>query len=356
MGCGAATASKSAAVAPDKKVEKLQRGGIKLLEFKVKGSKPGREFSAEISLLGGGVSAAAQFAKKEHLPIDWQHYSVYAAKVVFEYHNDQGQGSDIHIDPAMGVRLLGEDVLPNAELLGCGWAPDNPRWQSLREGGNMAWKGRYEMSTPVAMETCSQRQLLEFKVKGSSPGRQFSAYLVLQDGVGRRIGEFTLLKKVALPLEMQTFSFEVEQVAFMYHNDQGEGFDIRIDPAMGVRLLGEDVLPSAALLGCGWAPDNPRWQRLREGGNMAWKGTYEMRPASSEMQGGSAPVPDDVARNFLKALDEEYVQGAGAKVGEFFEREGHEETLLPFEESVRAAEGKRAAIEAIAQSWGFECP
>ena len=39
-------------------------GGIKLLEFKVKGSKPGRQFSAEISLLGGGVSVAAQFASK----------------------------------------------------------------------------------------------------------------------------------------------------------------------------------------------------------------------------------------------------------------------------------------------------
>ena len=78
--------------------------------------------------------------------------------------------------------------------------------------------------------------------------------------MGRRIGEFTLLNQVALPLEMETLAFEVEQVAFMYHNDEGEGFDIRTDPAMGVRLLGEDVLPTAALLGCGWAPDNPRWQ------------------------------------------------------------------------------------------------
>ncbi|CAE7412882.1 panB [Symbiodinium natans] len=197
---------------------------------------------------------------------------------------------------------------------------------------------------------------LEFKVRGSSPGRLFSAYLVLQDGMGRRIGEFTLLNQVALPLEMETFAFEVEQVAFTYHNDQGEGFDIRVDPAMGVRLLGEDILPSASLLGCGWGPDNTRWQRLREGGNMAWKGRYEMRPASKELQRGAAPVPDNVARSFLKALDEEYVQGAGAKVGEFFECEGHEETLLPFEEKVRAAEGKRATIQAIAQSWGFECP
>ena len=105
------------------------------------------------------MSVAAQFATKEHLPTDWQHYSVYAAKVVFEYHNDQGEGSDIRVDPAMGVRLLGEDILPSAALLGCGWAPDNTIWQRLREGGNMAWKGRYEMSTPGVMETCSQRQL-----------------------------------------------------------------------------------------------------------------------------------------------------------------------------------------------------
>ena len=104
--------------------------------------------------------------------------------------------------------------------------------------------------------------------------------------MGRRIGEFTLLNQVALPLEMETFAFEVEQVAFTYHNDQGEGFDIRVDPAMGVRLLGEDILPSASLLGCGWGPDNTRWQRLREGGNMAWKGRYEMRPASKELQRG----------------------------------------------------------------------
>eukprot|EP00439_Symbiodinium_sp_Y106_P020473 s4887_g2.t1 len=285
MGC-AASASKSAAVAPDNKDEKLQRGGVKLLEFKVKGSKPGREFSAEISLLGGGVSVAAQFAKKEHLPIDWQHYSVYAAKVIFEYHNDEGEGSDIRIDPAMGVRLLGEDILPSAALLGCDWAPDNPRWQSLREAGNMAWKGRYEMSTPVAMETCSQRQLLEFKV--------------------------------ALPLEMETLAFEVEQVKMSCQLQ-------RFSDVVG--------LPTT--------PD----------------GRYVMRPAPSEVQGGSAPVPDNVARNFLKALDEEYVQGAGAKVGEIFEREGHEETLLPFEETVRAAsEGKRAAIEAIARSWGLEQP
>ncbi|CAE7243681.1 unnamed protein product [Symbiodinium sp. CCMP2592] len=33
-----------------------------------------------------------------------------------------------------------------------------------------------------------------------------------------------------------------------------------------------------------------------------------------------------------------------------------QDTLLHFEEKVRAAEGKLAAIEAIAQSFGFECP
>ncbi|CAE7310294.1 Parp12 [Symbiodinium natans] len=260
----------------------LQRGGIKIMEFKVKGSKPGRQFSAEISLLGGGVSVAARFAKQEHLPTDWEHYSVYAASVVFEYHNDQGPEFNIHLDPTVGVRLLGEDVLPNAVLLGSDWAPDNDRWKWLREHGNLHWQGKYAMSTPVPLEKGSQRRLLEFRVRGSSPGRLFSAYLELQDPMGRRMGELTLLSRIALPLEMTTYSFDVEQVALTYHNDQGPEFNIHLDPTVGVRLLGEDVLPSAVLLGSGWAPDNPRWKWLREHGNLHWRGKYEMRPASSE--------------------------------------------------------------------------
>ena len=260
------------------------------MEFKVKGSKPGRQFSAEISLLGGAgggdASVVAAFAKQEHLPTDWKHYSVYAASVVFEYHNDQGPEFNIHLDPTVGVRLLGEDVLPNAVLLGSHWAPDNDRWKWLREHGNLHWQGKYAMSTPAPLEKGSQRRLLEFRVKGSSPGRRFSAYLEFQDPMGRRMGELTLLSRIALPREMTTYSFDVEQVALTYHNDQGPEFNIHLDPTMGVRLLGEDVLPSAVLLGSGWAPDNPRWQTLREHGNLHWQGKYEMRPGSGELQRG----------------------------------------------------------------------
>jgi len=70
----------------------------------------------------------------------------------------------------------------------------------------------------------------------------------------------------------------------------------------------------------------------------------------------SAPVPDNVAKNFLKALDEEYVQSKGAKVGDFFDSEGYQDPLSPFEEKVRGAENKKEAIEAIAKEWGVECP
>ena len=89
------------------------------MEFKVKGSKPGRQFSAEVSVHGGGASVGTRFAKEVRLPTDWKHYSVYAAQVVFEYHNDQGTDFNIRLDPAMGVRLLGEDVLPNAAMPAC---------------------------------------------------------------------------------------------------------------------------------------------------------------------------------------------------------------------------------------------
>ena len=100
--------------------------------------------------------------------------------------------------------------------------------------------------------------------------------------MGRKVGDLTLLRHIALPLDMETYSFDVEQIAFTYHNDQGRDFNVHLDPTMGVRLLGENVLPSAVLLGCGWAPDNNRWKWLREGGSMLWQGKYEMRPASSD--------------------------------------------------------------------------
>ena len=262
-------------------------GGIKLMEFKVKGSKPGRQFSAEISVLGGGASAAvsvaAQFAKQEHLPTDWKHYSVYAASVVFEYHNDQGPEFNIHLDPTVGVRLFGEDVLPGAVLLGSDWAPDNHGWKLLREHGNLHWQGKYAMSTPMPLEKGSHFRLLEFRVRGSSPGRRFSVYLEFQDPKGRRMGELTLLSQIALPLEMAYYSFDVEKLALTYHNDEGVEFNIYLDPAMGVRLLGEDVLPSAVIRR-DWAPDNHRWKLIREHGELCWKGTYEMRPVKRVLE------------------------------------------------------------------------
>ena len=51
----------------------------------------------------------------------------------------------------------------------------------------------------------------------------------------------------------------------------------------------------------------------------------------------SAPVPEQVARNFLKALQAQYVQGTQNAVGDFFSSEGHEETLTKFEDEVRGA-------------------
>ena len=110
------------------------------------------------------MSLAAQIAQKEHLPGAWQRYCLYASQVVLEYHNDEGPDHDIHLDSAMGVRVLGENVLPNADLLGSGCAPDNPRWRWLRQSGNLHWRGKY-----VKTRT-SSRRLLEFRVMGSTLG------------------------------------------------------------------------------------------------------------------------------------------------------------------------------------------
>ena len=51
----------------------------------------------------------------------------------------------------------------------------------------------------------------------------------------------------------------------------------------------------------------------------------------------SAPVPEQVARNFLKALQAQHVQGTQNAVGDFFSSEGHKETLTKFEDEVRGA-------------------
>ena len=255
-------------------------GGTKLLEFQARGSSTGREFSAEISVRGDGVSVAAQIASQEHLPCEWRKYCVYAAKVVFEYHNDEGPEHNVHLDAATGVRLLGENVLPNAVLLGSGWDAENHRWKLLREHGKLSWRGTYEMPLPELRELALSKRLLEFSARGSTPGRRFSANLVFHDDSGQDICDLPLLNDIILPLETTAYCFDVEDVALTYHNDQGCGHDIYVDTAMGVRLLGEDVLRSAVLLDSGWDPDNPRWKSLREGGNLAWQGRYEMRPSA----------------------------------------------------------------------------
>ena len=105
MGCAAA---ESRVAAPLSKDDKSQRGGIKLLEFKVKSSTPGRQFSAEISALGGDLSLATRFANQVYLPT-----------VSFQARSFLG---------AVGLR-----------------APDNDRWKWLREAGSLHWQGKCEM-------------------------------------------------------------------------------------------------------------------------------------------------------------------------------------------------------------------
>ena len=52
--------------------------------------------------------------------------------------------------------------------------------------------------------------------------------------MGRKVGDLTLLRHIALPLDMETYSFDVEQIAFTCHNDQGRDFNVHLDPTMGV--------------------------------------------------------------------------------------------------------------------------
>ncbi|CAE7204598.1 unnamed protein product [Symbiodinium sp. CCMP2592] len=260
---------------------KKLKGGTKLLDFRVRGSKPGREFSAEIGALGNGVSVRAQVAKRDQLPVEWRKYCVYVAQAVLEYHNDEGPEHNIHLNAAVGVRLLGQNVLPNAEIPGVGWDRNNPRWRWLQGNGNLHWRAKYVMALPDRREEATSKRLLEFGVRGSTPGRRFSASVLFQDDKGREVCNLTLLDEIILPTEWTTYCFDVEQAALTYHNDEGCDFDIHIDTAMGVCLLGQDVLPSAISVDSGWAPDDDRWRLLRECGNLQWQGRYEMKPSSN---------------------------------------------------------------------------
>ncbi|CAJ1360445.1 unnamed protein product [Effrenium voratum] len=279
MGCAAAKPSRpSPAPSPV---------GCKLLEFKVRGSKPGREFSAEMCFERGdhrGGSVPAQLVTKQRLPTDWKMLSFYATKVVFEYHNDQGPEHNVHVhDPqGAGVKFLGQNIYPTAKPPGCehNWGPEQHTFGAIQRG-HLAWRSKYEMDIPT--QDASASHFLEFQVYGSTPGRLFSAYLMLQDERGQT-WTVSLLKEISLPVKPEVFCFDVSQVAFTYHNDEGPEFNIHVDTAQGVRLLNENILGSAVLIGNNWGPengDNFRWRALRNDGTFAWRGKYEMTPRST---------------------------------------------------------------------------
>ena len=228
----------------------------------------------------------AQLVTKQQLPTEWKDVSFYAAKVVFEYHNDQGPEYNIRITD--GVKFLGQNILPTAVLIGANWEPENPRWAPLRNGG-FAWRGKYEMDISTPQNASNASHFLEFKAHGTLPGRLFSAHLVLQDESGQTC-TVTLLKEISLPVKSEMFCFDLSQVAFTYHNDQGFGIDIHVDPEKGVRLLNENILGSAVLIGNKWDPDNFRWRALRMDGMFCWRGKYEMTPRST-LKDMDVPVP-----------------------------------------------------------------
>lgn len=58
---------------------------------------------------------------------EWKSFSVYIDKVTFEYHNDTGSDHNIVIDAEKGVQLLGQNILPSAQLVGAKWEASNPR-------------------------------------------------------------------------------------------------------------------------------------------------------------------------------------------------------------------------------------
>ena len=226
----------------------------------------------------------AQLVTKQRLPTDWKMLSFYATKVVFEYHNDQGPEHNVHVhDPqGAGVKFLGQNIYPTAKPPGCehNWGPEQHTFGAIQRG-HLAWRSKYEMDIPT--QDASASHFLEFQVYGSTPGRLFSAYLMLQDE-GGQTWTVSLLKEISLPVKPEVFCFDVSQVAFTYHNDEGPEFNIHVDTAQGVRLLNENILGSAVLIGNNWGPengDNFRWRALRNDGTFAWRGKYEMTPRST---------------------------------------------------------------------------
>lgn len=158
----------------------------------------------------------------------------------------------------------------------------------------MCWAGKYEMVAPSSLSNAPH--FLEFTVRGTHPGRQFSASITFVNEKGDHLCTTSLVEKLSLGLESKSFSFDLSVVKFHYHNDKGKDYDVKIDPEMGVQLLGKDLLPSVVLMGHKWGPPsagNPRWGHLRENGNFAWKGRYEMIPV---MEDGEIPWDEIAAK------------------------------------------------------------
>eukprot|EP00928_Gymnodinium_smaydae_P000087 TRINITY_DN10037_c0_g2_i3.p1 TRINITY_DN10037_c0_g2~~TRINITY_DN10037_c0_g2_i3.p1 ORF type:complete len:414 (+),score=70.11 TRINITY_DN10037_c0_g2_i3:60-1301(+) len=78
---------------------------------------------------------------------------------------------------------------------------------------------------------------------------------------------------------------------------------------------------------------------------------------ADEESGGSykGPLNESAGRGFLDAARQEYVDGQGAKVGDFFSSAGGdaEAKFTPFEERIRGAGDKAAAISQIRSEWGL---
>lgn len=70
------------------------------------------------------------------------------------------------------------------------------------------------------------------------------------------------------------------------------------------------------------------------------------------------PVLECDAKGFLEALNTEYVlQMQSGAVGKFLENhEALRSTLASFEEEVRQASDKNAAVQSIADKWGVRWP
>lgn len=127
-------------------------------------------------------------------------------------------------------------------------------------------------------------------------------------------------------------------------------------PPASYRFERHPQLKSIAHLLRPTSPSRPNTERSACEGPAAGS---DLRPeAEATPSPLSAPVPEGVARNFLQALQAEYVQGTENAVGDFFssksENHEHEETLSRFEEQVRAAEHKEKAISELKSSWGLD--